>query len=329
MLLVLLSLIAVSCNIDSSEGLFQEAGQSVKKESYTISKVLHKIDDDNYLVASNEGFFVFNGKDSSRAADPVSTGNKAKYALCATADSTTEWKAYYYDESDSKYYYVDPNGDSHLLGNDDVEYIDGSKYKLKSSNIFKDNNFDKDYAAVVFTNTETSKCSIYYGLVENLVSKTVEFKDTEYSDVSYIGENTFIGVKDGKLYYFKYSGSEITDVKENTNKYNSAVGVYYVNKTGSIYYNDESKKSTSLKTGTMQVMYQDGTSYYFLLNGAKEVYVGDGSGEITTTSISGLSNISVVAVTKVVDSKYINVITSESGAVSVNIEDKTVDSSWH
>ena len=57
-LTVLLLLLAVSCNMDSSSGLFEDAGKSVKKESYTIKSVLSKIDTTNYIVASNEGIFL-------------------------------------------------------------------------------------------------------------------------------------------------------------------------------------------------------------------------------------------------------------------------------
>ncbi len=40
MTVLLLLALAVSCNMDSDTGLFQEAGESVKKESYVINKVI-------------------------------------------------------------------------------------------------------------------------------------------------------------------------------------------------------------------------------------------------------------------------------------------------
>ena len=319
--LIIISLFAVSCNIDSAEGLFQEAGKSVKKESYTITSVLGKIaDSDIYIVGSDEGFFAFDGTASASSAkvgNSVSTGINARNALAASGESTSSWKAYYYSESDSKYYSVDSEGNT-------AEFtgLDSSLYRLKSATFE-----DGEYAVVfsILSGENEGKCAVFYGSFSDLTTSSVTVKETEYTDVSYIGESTFIGYKDSTLYYFTY---DETVKEKNSNKYNSRIGEYYVNKSGSIYYNGEEKKSTDLTTGTRQQMFYDGTDYYFLLNKAKEVYVGNSEGTIETTTLSSLSNYEIKAIVSVVDSKYINAISASSGAVCINLDSKSVDSGW-
>lgn len=324
-LLIIVSLFAISCNIDSAEGLFQEAGKSVRKESYTITSVLGKIssEDNVYVVGSDEGFFVFDGKKSANSAkvgSSVGTGLNARNAYAASGESTSNWKAYYYSESDDKYYSIDNEKNiTEFTG------IDASLYRLKSSTL---EDVNDDTYAIVFTvlsGTNEGHCALFYGSFSDLTSSSVTLKETEYTDVSYIGSGIFIGYKDGTLYYFSYDGSVTV---ENSNKYNSHIGEYFVNKTGSIYYGGEEKKSTGLSTGTMQKLFYNGTSYYFLLNKAKEVYVGNSEGTVEAVSLPSLSNYEIKTIVSVVDSKYINAISASSGAVCINLESKSVNSGW-
>ena len=328
-LTVLLLLLAVSCNMDSSSGLFEDAGKSVKKESYTIKSVLSKIDTTNYIVASNEGIFLLS--DGSKASSAVGTGNIASYSILATGTKES-WKAYYYSEKDTKYYSIDNNGKT-----EEFTGIDSGTYTFNS--VYYEN-VNNDKYVVVFRNG-TGKNAIFSGSSSDLLSNSPKITDTDYTNVSYIGDGYFIGTryndsdKTSKVYLFSYDGTTVTECCVNNSNYRSHIGGYFVTSGNVIYhhYNTEFGSDSLIKTiGSgntykMAKMFEKDGTYYFILNGLKDVYyVKDSTCESKTCT--SLTNIEIIAIVDVVDGEYINVITAESGTKCINLKDNSIDSTW-
>ncbi len=308
--------------MDSSTGLFYEAGTSVKKESYTILSVLGRVDTQKYIVASSEGVFYFDG--SSGTKDVIGTHNIATHAFMAKKGSSSNgWECYYYDETNSKYMIIYQSGKT-----DEFKGIDASTYSFKSSSF--ENINGTDYALVfdIKSGNNAGKCAVFYGTAETLSGTSPTIRETEYTNVSYIGGKVFIGEKDGKEYYFTYDGATLSEGTDNSSlKYRSHLNGYYVSLTPKFYSGttDITPSSTSGKNYTKCVTYDDATTTYFFLDGASVIYKCSGA-TVTTVSISGLSNIEVKAVAGIVDSNYINVITAENGAQCINMADNKIES---
>lgn len=307
--------------MDSSTGLFYEAGTSVKKESYTIINVLGRVDTQKYIVASSEGVFYFDG--TSGTKDVIGTADIAKHAFMATGSGSNDWKCYYYDATNSKYMIIDQSGKT-------VEFkgITASTYSFKSSSF--ENINGTDYALVfdIKSGNNAGMCAVFYGTADDLSGTGPKITETEYTDVSYIGGKVFIGKKDGKEYYFTYDGNTLSEGTDNSSlKYRSHLNGYYVSLTPKFYSGttDITPSSTSGKNYTKCVTYDDATTTYFFLDGASVIYKCSGN-TVTTVSISGLSNIEVKAVVSIVDSNYINVITAENGAQCINMADNKIES---
>lgn len=307
--------------MDSSTGLFYEAGTSVKKESYTIFSVLGRVDTQKYIVASSEGVFYFDG--SSGTKDVIGTADIAKHAFMATGTSSS-WLCYYYDETNSKYMTIDQSGNTKAF---ESKKVVASKYTFKSSSF---ENINDDKYAVVFdikTGDNAGKCAVFYGTVSDLTGNSPTIKETEYASVSYLGDKVFMGTKGGFVYYFTYDGTTLSEGTLNSLDYRSHLNGYYVSLTPKFYSGttDITPSSTSGKNYTKCVTYKDATTTYFFLDGASVIYKCSGD-TVTTVSISGLSNIEVKAVVGIVDSTYINVITAENGAQCINMADNKIES---
>ncbi len=318
-LTVLLLLLAVSCNMDSSSGLFEDAGKSVKKESYTIKSVLSQIDKTNYIVASNEGIFLLSN--GSKASPAVGTGNIASYSILATGTKDS-WKAYYYSETDNKYFWIDNNGTK-----EEFTGVDSGMYTLNGVYF---ENVNEDKYVVVFK-TGSGKNAIFCGSSSDFLSSPV-ITATDYTNVSYIGDGYFIGknVDDGKMHLFSYDGIKLTEYGLNSSNYRSHIGEYFVTADDKFLIMDGSQiGSASGNTYRMAKMFEKDGTYYFILNGLKEVYKINGSDHaFSSESCTSLTNIEVIAVVDVIDGEYINVITAESGTKCINLKDNSIDSSW-
>lgn len=319
--------LAVSCNMDSTTGLFHDAGTSIKKASYTIYSVIGKTDaaDTNgYFVSSNKGVFYFDSSDSEGVSvKGNSTIARNSYLVTGTKDN---WTCYYYDESNSQYMTMKSDGTPEKNNT-----LDGTKYALKS---FYFENVNNDNHVVVFENPTTKICSIFYGTKENLVSLSTPH-DTDYTDVSYLGDKLFMGKKDGIVYYFTYNGSTISEGKANVNGFRSYLNGYYVSNSSKFFYksnedtfNDITPSNTTGKNYTKCVTYKDDTYTYFFLSGASVVYMCKDNA-VTTKTCSALASTEVKAVVSVSsDHNYINIITAENGAKCINLVDAKIENTW-
>ncbi len=313
---LLLLVLAVSCNMDSDTGLFQEAGQSVKKESYVINRVIAEdTSSSSYLVASDEGLFIYSGKEGKKLSASVGTGKTAKYALWGRFTSSTEWECVYYDDG---YHKIDQAGN---VTDYTAENLSGC---VPTSSLY-----ENGATAAVLRNSDSTK---YYVSVSSGEPSAWTVVDTGLTDVSYIGGGYFTAVNsDKKNVYFKYDPTSVT-AAENTNNYITYCDTVFLTKADAFYKESDNTRidAVSGNTYTKAQAYSVGTNVYFILSGVNNVYYINKSGEmkLTTKAVSSLTGIEVKYIADVIDGEYINVITAESGAKCINLHDSRIDSSW-
>ena len=96
--ILFISTLFVSCN-DGTEGLFQMAANSVKKEEYSIKQIINK-NGNRYVVTTDNGIALYDV--SSRTYSSFKgTGVQATNAIWASADGSS---FVYYDTITDKYY---------------------------------------------------------------------------------------------------------------------------------------------------------------------------------------------------------------------------------
>ena len=329
---VLLVLLAVSCNMDSTTGLFQEAGTSVKKESYVIRKVI-AADEDNgiYLVAADEGIFLYNAKSKAKIGETVADGRTSRNVIggyFTESGSTSKWKCIYFDETqnggDGKYHCIDQNGT--VTASSDIE---SSKYIPVSST------YDNGYTVIVFRNSDSTKNYVCITALKYDTQDFTTITDTGCTNVSYIGDEYFIGIETSTSnnVYFEYSTTgTLGTLNVNANNYITHEGTTFLSRTDVFYKaagsSIDSVSSNNTYTRTTAVTDTNSNSYYFL-SGLNYVYKITAEGKMEAKSCSSLSSVEVVYIAKVdADGSYINVLTAESGAKCINITDGKIDSSW-
>lgn len=314
---LLVLFVSVSCNMDSTTGLFQEAGTSAKKASYTIHNVLLRFSDSEYLVASDEGVFVFNG---SKIGSSYGTGINAENVVYAEG-TKDDWSCVYYDESAAKYYEI---------GN----VTDKSEYTALSSKYKNVGMYSYEYInnthvkAQVFKNSEDGKYYIYYSTEDKTLgdANLISLASYSYSGVTYMGNGYFIAQESGTSYYFA-ADSPSTRVK-NSNSYITHIDGVFLNKSNTFYSTSASISPISGNTYRRVATNLTDGRRYFMVRGLNYAYYVDSTNKLIETPVSGLSSIEVIFVAKVVDGKYINVITAQNGAQCINLVDKSVTSSW-
>ncbi len=316
---LLVLFVSVSCNMDSTTGLFQEAGTSAKKASYTIHNVLLRFSDSEYLVASDEGIFVFDG---SKVGSSYGTGINSQHVVYATG-TKDDWSCIYYDESAEKYYIIGNNTEKE-------EYKDlSSKYKNQGTYSYEYIN-SKDVKAQVFKNSEDGKYYIFYANDSSTLlkdAKLTSLSSYSYTSVTYMGDGLFICVEDGTSYYF--ASSDVNTRIANSNNYITHINGVFLNKSNT-FYSSSASSISSISGNTYRRVATNLTDgrRYFMVRGLNYAYYVDSTNKLIETSVSGLSSIEVIFVAKVVNGNYINVITAQNGAQCINLVDKTVSSSW-
>ncbi len=345
MTVLFLLVLAVSCNMDSDTGLFQEAGRSVKKESYVIRTVLAQdSSSSSYLVSSNEGIFVYSAKDG-KTSDTVSVGSAYRNVIWGSLSSTSTsgdstaytytWECIYYSDptngGDGKYHLVKNDGTSEVY-----DSLSGDKYIVQSASF--DNSGATAKNVIVFRSSDMSQ---YYLFMQDAAvmptdSDVVSCTNAMYN-VSYIGGNYFIGTEgtstSSRAYYFTFNGSVVTTAVSNDKKFRSYIGGCFVttDKTFYIEDSDTAVDGTASSSPLVRVpMTVVADNAYFIISGVNEVYaVNKTENKLYKKSVSSLSGIEVIYVAGIsTDGNYINVITAESGAKCINLKDSKVEN-WN
>lgn len=302
-LIIALTLLS-SCNVDSNFGLFQMAGESPKKASYNLYKIIGKADK-NYIVTSDKGVFIFTPDKNSETLNEnkktLLNGTIASSSVLFATFNSGEMSVVYYDEDNSKYYRVTDSS------NKSEEYtdFDGGKYKLVNSFY----SIKDDKVAITFENGY-----YYYGSIDELRSENIK-KAANDNDLSYISNGAFY---DGENYI--YTSDNTSGKKVEKKVYGYLGGENYVYSDGSIS-NIEGNIETP--TQSLTTIYTDNTTSYIIVNGSTDLYIVN-DGKVTQKTCQGLENLTVIGIISASESA-VDVITSSGGTKNLNLINATID----
>lgn len=297
LLITIILFTSISCNMDSSSGLFQMAGESVRIGTHTIYSVLHKFDENNYLVSTDSGILVYNGIDKSYS-DSVGNGNNSRYTIKTDCLSTSSWSVTYFDNSDSKFYTLNNEGNV----TEDNSY---------SGFTFKHSSYDSE------SNT------IHYILNDG---SSYLFDSTPFtgslSNYKYVGKNKFFFSEGNKNYLFTTTIEE-----ENRGDIILIYDNYAITSEGKVY------KDSTLIEGTIGTVNTKSNIHMIKYNENKYYIINNGSlykienNTLSSITIQGLSNVEIIELSKATDS-FINAISATNDSISINITNKQIENSW-
>ena len=310
--ILFISSLFVSCN-DGTEGLFQMAANSVKKEEYSIKQIINK-NGNRYVVTTDNGIALYDV--SSRTYSSFrGTGVQATNAIWASADGSS---FVYYDTTTDKYY--DQNGES-LSGAFD-DYIPQPFYSpdgIHFTYVFK-NRSDNSYR---YSYLETSAAASFDQIFDPSYFKHIDIDDIKA--VSIIGNGVF-SVAAADKYYIYYA----EDSKEPLVVPSPALGYLddiYLLYDGYLWSISKGKTPYTIATHINPVMFKGADYSYFIIQGSSDLYQineEDGNPTVSSIAISGLQNVEIVSIISKSGSE-LRVLTSNSGLRTIDLNNKTIN----
>lgn len=306
--ILFISSLFVSCN-DGTEGLFQMAANSVKKEEYSIKQIINK-NGNRYVVTTDNGIALYDV--SSRTYSSFKgTGVKATNAIWASADGSS---FVYYDTITDKYY----NQDGESLSGKCNDYIPKPFYSP-----------DGEHFTYVFQKKSDSTYSFSYmetpAASFDQIFDPSYFKQIDVGDikgVSIIGNGVFSVAAD--KYYIYYSDGNKLEVPSPALGYLDDIYLLY---DGNLWSKSNNKSFSTIATHINPVMFK-GTDYsYFIIQGSSVLYqINEESGNPTVSSIaiSGLQNVEIVSIIGQ-DGRKLQVLTSNSGLRTIDLSNNTIN----
>ena len=310
--ILFISTLFVSCN-DGTEGLFQMAANSLKKEEYSIKQIINK-NGNRYVVTTDNGIALYDV--SSRTYSSfMGTGVQATNAIWASADGSS---FVYYDTTTDKYY--DQNGES-LSGAFD-DYIPQPFYSpdgIHFTYVFK-NRSDNSYR---YSYLETSAAASFDQIFDPSYFKHIDIDDIKA--VSIIGNGVF-SVAAADKYYIYYA----EDSKEPLVVPSPALGYLddiYLLYDGYLWSISKGKTPYTIATHINPVMFKGADYSYFIIQGSSDLYQineEDGNPTVSSIAISGLQNVEIVSIISKSGSE-LRVLTSNSGLRTIDLNNKTIN----
>ena len=315
--ILFISSLFVSCN-DGTEGLFQMAANSVKKEEYSIKQIINK-NGNRYVVTTDNGIALYDV--SSRTYSSFrGTGVQATNAIWASADGSS---FVYYDTITDKYY--DQNGES-LSGAFD-DYIPKPFYSP-----------DGEHFTYVFQ--KKSDSSYWYAYLLHPAASLDAFKEIFISSsfkkididnikgVSIIGNGVF-SVAAADKYYIYYADGTKQEVLSPALAYlKTDLDEIYLLYDGSLWSILKGKTPYTIATHINPVMFKGEKYSYFIIQGSPALYqIKEESGKVPTVdsiAISGLQNVEIVSIISQSGSE-LRVLTSNSGLRTIDLNNKTIN----
>ncbi|MDD7161677.1 MAG: hypothetical protein SPF69_08455 [Candidatus Ornithospirochaeta sp.] len=306
--ILFISTLFVSCN-DGTEGLFQMAANSVKKEEYSIKQIINK-NGNRYVVTTDNGIALYDV--SSRTYSSFKgTGVQATNAIWASADGSS---FVYYDTITDKYY----NQDGESLSGKCNDYIPKPFYSP-----------DGEHFTYVFQKKSDSTYSFSYmetpAASFDQIFDPSYFKQIDVGDikgVSIIGNGVFSVAAD--KYYIYYSDGNKLEVPSPALGYLDDIYLLY---DGNLWSKSNNKSFSTIATHINPVMFK-GTDYsYFIIQGSSVLYqINEESGNPTVSSIaiSGLQNVEIVSIIGQ-DGRKLQVLTSNSGLRTIDLSNNTIN----
>lgn len=315
--ILFISSLFVSCN-DGTEGLFQMAANSVKKEEYSIKQIINK-NGNRYVVTTDNGIALYDV--SSRTYSSFrGTGVQATNAIWASADGLS---FVYYDTITDKYY--DQNGES-LSGAFD-DYIPKPFYSP-----------DGEHFTYVFQ--KKSDSSYWYAYLLHPAASLDAFKEIFISSsfkkididnikgVSIIGNGVFSVAAADKYYIYLSDGTK-KEVSSSALAYlKTNLDEIYLLYDGSIWSISKGKTPYTIATHINPVMFKGADYSYFIIQGSSDLYqIKEESGKaptVDTITVSGLQNVEIVSIIGQ-DGRKLQVLTSNSGLRTIDLSNNTIN----
>ena len=313
----------VSCN-DGEEGLFQMAANSVKKESFKIYNIINKQSENVFIVATDNGIAKYN-TESKSFSDFIGTGVMAANAIWASSDGS---EFIYYDASSNLY--KNQDGEDELL-----TYISGYTpqpfYCVNGEEftyVFKDE--EGNYYSY-YSDHALQKIDFQDSLMDPIYD-SVKIEGRTIKSVSIIGNGILrVICSDNSIYFYdvEHGTYENTDLVVN----GFADDGLFITNDGDIYsYNTyekgvepNTKTSISITTRpSMYTVYEGSTAtytYFIPENSSSIIELKWDGAQVTksTKSITGLQNITVIAIIRKVDNKLV-VLTANNGVQELEMK---------
>ena len=308
----------ISCN-DGDEGLFQMAANSVKKESFKILNIINKYPSDNiYIVATDNGIAKYNIETKS-FSNFIGNGVMATNAVWASSDGS---EFIYYDSNTSSYY--NEKGKKEEISNL-LEKVPQPFYSPNGTEF-----------TYVFKEKDGSK---YYSLYLDSSLTKDEFKDKcpTLIDIDNIESVTIIGngilrviTADKEAYFYDSESSQYQKIDTTLPQGISDSGLF-ITVDGNIYrYNNNSASSEIAKTDSsiknpaiFECSVGTNEYTYFIPEGSSSIFeIKDDGTKVTksTKTVTGLQNITVIAILEKKDSNKLLVLTANNGVQELELK---------
>ena len=309
----------ISCN-DGDEGLFQMAANSVKKESFKILNIINKYPSDNiYIVATDNGIAKYNIATKS-FSDFKGNGVVATSVIWASNDGS---EFVFYDSKNHSY--KNQDGEVKSIANlenktpQPLYSVDGEEFTY----VFKDAD-GKFYS--FYTSSPLSN-------IDSLAPTLITIEEKTIASVSIIGNGILrVITGDNKAYFY--------DADNKTYKNTTLIvqGIaddgLFITSDGKIYNYEEidsETKTTDIATkhsiNKRPAMFSvtDGVNNYsyFIPEGSSNIFEIKRDGDkatISTKTVTGLQNITVIAILEKKDTNKLLVLTANNGVQELEMK---------
>ena len=301
----------ISCN-DGEEGLFQMAANSVKKESFKILNIINKESDKVYIVATDNGIAKYDTETKS-FSNFIGNGVMATNAVWASSDGNH----FIYYDTESKAY-LNEDGNEETI-NKLASKIPQPLYSVNGKEftyVFKDED-NKFYS--LYTSSALDKSDFLAIDPEEVV-----INEKNVNSVSIIGNGILRVITDDNeayFYDFKSSTSPTYQKINTTLPQGISDSGLFITLDGNIYrYINNSASSEIAKTDSSiakrPAIFEKNEYTYFIPEGSSSIFeLKDEGSKVTksTKTVTGLQNITVIAIIDKKDTNNLLVLTANNG----------------
>lgn len=298
----------ISCN-DGEEGLFQMAANSVKKESFKILNIINKESDNVYIVATDNGIAKYNTETKS-FSNFIGNGVMATNAVWASSDGNH----FIYYDTESKAY-LNEKGEKETIINlenkipQPLYSVNGKQFTY----VFKDEN-NKFYS--LYTSSALNKSDFLA-----IEPQEVEIDEKIVKSVTIIGNGILRVITTDKEAYFYDSESSHYQKIDTTLPQGISDSGLFITVDGNIYrYINNSASSEIAKTDSsiakISAIFEKNEYTYFIPEGSSSIFeLKDEGSKVTksTKTVTGLQNITVIAIIDKKDTNKLLVLTANNG----------------
>ena len=298
----------ISCN-DGEEGLFQMAANSVKKESFKILNIINKESDNVYIVATDNGIAKYNTETKS-FSNFIGNGVMATNAVWASSDGNH----FIYYDTESKAY-LNEKGEKETIINlenkipQPLYSVNGKEFTY----VFKDE--DNKYYSL-YTSSALNKSQF-----QAIEPQEVEIDEKIVKSVTIIGNGILrVITTDDEAYFYDSESSHYQKI-DTTLPQGISDSYLFITVDGNIYrYNNNSASSEIAKTDSSiakrPAIFEKNEYTYFIPEGSSSIFeLKDEGSKVTksTKTVTGLQNITVIAIIDKKDTNKLLVLTANNG----------------